>query len=852
MPFANLYWSADYYLGIKSLTLQLQQSLRQLHELRDFVARYTTHVRSNSIAMERFADTIGTIGTPYNTPTGSAGTRKVSGRVFSGNRAVLRSFSESIPEGKREHDQIQKGHQQSKSQAEHKESKQASYDLASSCPSPVTLATATETYKVDLLSESRCLSTLAAALDRQVLEEINNFVRLYEPVVRAAIETFERLYDEQAQLSIEVEKLKIDYNDARRRLELGKEAPKPPKKDLQDSSDDDEETESTSSPSLIVDGKYLGKLSEQKLASLLKEMIETVPSLKRKFPLPGQSNTVISSELICSWITKKRPCALNPTMRELEHFGQELLDSKLLVGTFLGPKKFRSVGMWFEWSDLARFVAGDGPSKQATAVESKRWLETTQRFNSLVVNMSSMLGGNVDQVEAQLEERYDNAYLQLQKTRHALIEEISSKTLTLERFEKLRIELTYQSLTRMLEVVYNSSLTSSKRLHEFATHFITSINQPQNYQADFDQLELNNGTGIFFPTSFAGLDPHKTTYNYFQNVKHQFNLYKDIPLQAPVPKGDLLSFASLPHFLYRTTTIIEEKDDGNAKDAWKAPLDHSSYWQLKEKMISLIGQYDNPENILDVNASDRSIMEPLLLVLELSPLDKVVNFLKNWLLEIGDSVIPFMVYDGLISRGNQDRDEIVKLLLTIPRSNLSSLIHILEHVSCVFGLNLIPSYGISDNVERDLIGEDNQDDINEVASSLTDMSAIGAVPFLHVLLRPSLSKVSTGFKPPLDVYGKLLANLLTIDLRMKLFESLVENERNYQSKKENARLGLKKNRNLTPPREELKVPEIRSPNPLPADSFTLRPFRTGTTPIPSPVSSPGREIVVKKTRDNSA
>lgn len=852
MPFANLYWSADYRLGIKALTVQLQQSLRQLHELRDFAARYTTHIRSNSASQKRFADVIGAIGAPLKTPTGSVGSRSVSGRVFSGKRAPLGSFSAAnfILNSSQARESEDDTNAISKLGSDNKRtpSQQHSRTPSTHKSPPVTILSATETYKNDLLAESRCLDILAAALDRQVLEEINNFIRVYEPVVRAAIEVFEQLYDEQNQLSIQVEKLRIDYDEARRRSELGKEAPSA-NPVVQEASD--EETESNEllpSPPLITSGTYLSKLSPQKLSALVKDMIESIPSLKRSFPLPGHSNTVISSELLCSWLTKNRPCALNPTMRELEHFGQELVDAKLLVGTFLGARKFRSKGMWFEWSDLAHYVAGDLQPITAPSPDNKRWLDT-KRFNSLVVNMSTMLSGNSDQVESQVQQRYDETYIQLQRTRHALIEEFNHKAQTLERFEKLRIELIYQSLTRMLEAVYNSSVSTSKRLHELATTFMSSINKPQNYQAEFDLLESNNSTGIFFPSVVAGLDPHRTTYNYFQNIKHQFNLYKDIPLQIPV-EGDLLSFASLPLFLYRTTSMIEEKDDGTAKDLWHAPLDHHGYWQLKEKILSLISQYDKPDMTLDANASDRSVMEPILLVLELSPLASVVNFVKNWLMEISDSVIPFMVYDGLVSSYTHERNDTLRLLLTIPRSNLSSLVHLLEHICCVFGLSQIPNYSFSDTVDRNLVAPNDKDKIQQVSTTLNDMSAIGAVPFVHIIFRPSLSKASTGFKPPIDIYQRLLCDLLNVDLRVQLFESLVESEQKYRTKKENIRLGLKKNRNMTPPREELRVPELKSPHPVAADNFTLRPFRTGTTPIPSPVSSPGREIVVKKTRNN--
>lgn len=868
MPFANLYWSADYRLGIRALSIQLQQSLKQLHELRDFVARYVAHVETNSETQERFGDTIGAIGAPLKTPTGARGTRSVSGRIFSGS---LQQGVDKQPGPKRDRagSTITTTGSESKEATSTKQRTQNETNPSlepstSPCPSsrpfpvaptpqsqgPVTLAGATETFKKDLLSESRSLRTVAAALDRQVLEELNGFIRLYEPVVRSALESFETLYDEQSLLAILVEKLRLGYDEARRRRELDRDtAPQSASRQEplnQEESDEEEPEQKDVLPSLklVASGFYLSRLSEQRLSELMKELIETVPSLRRTFALPGHSTSIVSSELVSTWLTQHRPCGLNPTRREIEHFGQELIDSKLLVGTFLGTRKFRSEGMWFEWSDLARYVAGKKRAP-SPAPESKGWLDTTKRFNSLVVNVSSMLGGNVDVAETQLQQQYDQTYLQLQLARHRLVAEVSSKSQTLERFEKLRIELVFQTLTKMLEVLYNTSLASSKRLHELASNFITNINKAPNFQAEFELLEAGNSTGVFFPSVALVPDPHRTNYNNFQNIKHQFNLYKDIPLQVSVPPSELVSMASLPLFLSRTTSIIEEKNEPEIKDLWCAPLDHHSYWQLKEKVLSVISQYDNPDITVDIAASDRSVMEPILLVLELSLGAQVVNFLKNWLMEIGDSVIPFMVYDALLAGYTHDHHDTLRLLLTIPRSNLSSLVHLLEHICCVFGLNLIPNYGISDQVEREFVGEDDAGDIERASARLNDMSAIGSVPFLHTILRPSLAKASTGFKPPLELYRRLTGDLLGVNLRVQLFEGLVQSEKKYMAKKENERLGLKKTRNLTPPKEELKIPELKSPHPVAAD-FALRPFRTGTTPIPSPVSSPGREIHVKK------
>jgi len=142
------------------------------------------------------------------------------------------------------------------------------------------------------------------------------------------------------------------------------------------------------------------------------------------------------------------------------------------------------------------------------------------------------------------------------------------------------------------------------------------------------------------------------------------------------------------------------------------------------------------------------------------------------------------------------------------------------------------------------------------------MDAIGTVPFVHLILRPSVVKNATGFKPPTVEYDAILSDLANIDVRSNLKSSLIESETKFLEKQEqkSKNLGLAKKHALpaivtrttaekpdveitpdtprTPPRI-VSAPKAKSPNPnLGADNFELRPFRTGTTPRPSPSSSP--------------
>ena len=72
-------------------------------------------------------------------------------------------------------------------------------------------------------------------------------------------------------------------------------------------------------------------------------------------------------------------------------------------------------------------------------------------------------------------------------------------------------------------------------------------------------------TGIYFPSVITPDTNVRSTSigTNYQNLKYQFDLYKDIPLQLQnnfnSDNESLLSIASIPYILYQTIKIIEEK-----------------------------------------------------------------------------------------------------------------------------------------------------------------------------------------------------------------------------------------------------------------------------------------------------
>ena len=304
-----------------------------------------------------------------------------------------------------------------------------------------------------------------------------------------------------------------------------------------------------------------------------------------------------------------------------------------------------------------------------------------------------------------------------------------------------------------------------------------------------------------------------------------------------------------------------------------APIEYQSQWRIKQDIIQLVADYtpDLKNDISNKYLIEQEFCNQVLKHLKAQKTNDVIIFVKNWLLEISDSIIPFVIFDSLMNLYNQENvaaADLIKLLSTIPRSNLASLIYVIEYFGNLFALGSIPNYEISDELpEESLLESIEEASIVQVSNELNSMDTIGSIPIMHLILRPSTSKNSTGFKPPLDKYKRIMVDILKLDVRTELLKHLIEHEINYKSKKEAEKLQVKKipvpvpvpvpvsesESPQTPPQAKVdsidrSTPAIVHPQPTQPNKqkrpesaeFTLRPFRTRPTPVPSPQSSPKR------------
>ncbi|KAK6460810.1 hypothetical protein DFJ63DRAFT_290149 [Scheffersomyces coipomensis] len=868
--FANIYWSPDIISGINSLGNQSRESIHQLHDLRKLVFSYINYFYANSEHLYK-------LGIDLNSTENSFVSRDDA------KKQVNRKASSSI-----------------RSPTESANDKHEEQDI--------TVEYAYKTYINDLMTESTLLTNQASVIEREVMENINSFIKYHESNVRMSISDLKRLYEDYTNTYHKVLKLKNSYEEFIRSKELEHESIVEKTANISISSDSEANESSASiiqetvvpSPTsdfifpIHIGSKEINEIEE--LRTLLTEMHSTVPTIKRKIAIPGSKNDIFSSDSLTDYIRKKNILGKVPTRSSIEKFGQSLLDQKFVIGSgFWGSKTFKSEGIWLEWSPLTEYIISYDSNEETTTTlaasesrTSKSAIEesSTAFMNNMVSNTSKLFktvkstmkrGEQYESLE-EIEELYESAYLELQALKFNLDKEILAKSQALETFEKLRIDLVYSSLTKLSTIIYNFSLSSTTRLHGFAVNFTENINQKENPPKDLDNLINKFSSGIFYASNLVPESLQKSSSSVlqpnsnFQSIKLKFNLYIDIPLQVLLyqsadndDSSSLLSMRSIPLFLHDLIKLIESKDDKvTLQAAWSKPLNHQEYWSIKENAIKFINQYSDKWDGKVTKESDihASLIHDLIESLQGISVDHLVNFAKLWLLEVSDSIIPCSVYDSLCglyksSSTDKRKDELVKVLGFLSRSNLASLILLLEHIVTAFDLASIPNYELSDNFES-LESNDDLKTVDSVSSLLNSMDEIGSIPFVHLILRPSPSKSAGGVKPDMSIYGSILRDLLVLDTRGKLFETLVDKEKVYNQKRQ-AELAqpIPKIEILAPaitetPSTPVKVQRLSngnmvplSPIPLKAELFSPRPFRTGNTPNPSPRGSP-----IHKKRDS--
>lgn len=854
--FANNFWSPDYASGIERLARQLRLSLGQLHELRQYVVNQVKIYHSHGDALDDLALKSYAIDSAFRQSRGQrqvSGLRKVSGRNI---------YEE---ETEPDMDQVFKQFTQNSGK------------------------------ELTLHRET------AANIEIKVVEPLTEFLKGYEPRVSSIVSLLLDLVTEYGNLYKDIELAKTEYNSMSRMGEFQKiNEPSLGSEDNVDTatvapvvlaSEESLEPQVSSHkdinsildsyglvmPLLLVGGVRFEESAD--FVDFLNTLVSSVPTIKRKISLPGYSDDIFSSEDFSESIQKCRIRGFLPVRANVERLGQRLLDMKLITGTGFFAKRFKSEGMWFEWSNITRdilsmdessFVSKEDDSFQPTKARldeafNSMAASTTKKLNGVLKSVTSSLNKSkyTDKSLRDAETAYNEAYDALQLQKHMLECLILTSSSQLEEFEKLKIDTIFKSLRDLQDIILAHTKSLSLLVESFSEQE-SSFFAPSLMQHEYLKSLDNFSCGIYFPSlvspslATTGSSNIAALNTNFQNIKLNFNLYKDIPLQLKVSDVDShaeLLHQSVPLFLYRLVEFLNKSTYEELQKQWLSPINHKDAWLVKDGIISVAQEYsqDNLLKRADENTVDRTIVQGILKKVEHLELPRLISFLKQWLLEVNDSIIPSTVYDSLVKhyRAKGPSADIPKILGAIPRSNLSSLLYITDHIMSVFGLTMFTE------------SESYSEAVNEVASSLNLASTIAVVPFLHLIMRPSVLKNLTGLKPSLTVYNQVLCDLFDLEVRTKLNEQLISLEKQFAQKQEQKRKIFDKqitgararstsvnsetaisslDANLQTPNKKNVVLSLvlpKTPKSLgDSENFSLRPFRTGTTPRPTPSSSP--------------
>lgn len=929
MLFANSFWSADYVSGIERLSTQLRLSIAQLHELRTVVFSYMKCFHGSGEALSQ----LWASGYPHDS----------SYRVSRGKRSDRRDSRRSERMAHRR--VISRG-----SALAGSDGPQLPLPLESSGASQVLSYDVQDlTWDLDFVFR-RCVNDanlhlghfqrLASAIDESVLVPLTAFLKLHEPLVLSALRDLDSAYSSYCSAYTAVDALRLQYTTTSRLGDFP--ADRGTGSDLEGSAQD------TQTPSLgrrdlefplVVPG-VIEFETRADLAVFLQNIFLSVPITKRKISIPGYSNDIFSAEHLCDLFIRKRPKGFNPTRSNTEKLGQALLDWKLIVGTGFFAKKFILGNMWFQWSDLAVQLtlnsdsaladefrpvhkgaadtqtepkrASDAPIKYLDDTMSHLSLSTTKKLNGVLKTMRTFGKHQYSEQELlDLEQEYNESYNTFSSQKHLLETQIFTTALKMQRFERAKINLIYHSLATLQELLKTHFEKAAQTARDNFTQF-QNYNTPESHLAELEKTTAHFSLGIYFPSLLVpepSSSSRPVATSSIQNIKLNFNLFKDVALQLksdnPAPR-----LRSTPLFLFEAVNLLEKHPPKLIAQQWMEPINLEMYWESKNSIVSLIQSFElesavNVQNEAAVEA--RIIAECIQSLSRLEPL-RQVNFIKNWLLEISDSVIPSTVYDSLISvyklKNDTTMSDTTRILGTIPRGNLSSLVFLLEHISRIFEASNTETIGgaqelnsgdtalesrseESESKKKEAEPKNNGENsgtkepesvtglkdaggfpeplVQEIAFALNLMDAIGSIPFVHIIMRPSVVKHKSGFKPPIEEYNMLLSNLLQADCRQELLQALLANEEQYNQRQEQQRQALElQKRNLALQREQQtrerpesgtfphlaftpadgdeKAPESGARSSendgLKPDNFSLRPFRTGTTPRASPTTSP--------------
>jgi len=545
------------------------------------------------------------------------------------------------------------------------------------------------------------------------------------------------------------------------------------------------------------------------LKDFMAKMTREVPVKRRLISIPGINNEYFSSESFFKWVKSNREN--EDSRRKIEKFGQDMITLGLINNwNKLAPNKFASDEGYYEFTDLARYIAKFGeqkiPALEVTPSQESKVTQTPTRVvssgvfdglkNKFKSNDVETLKQNAEDAKKKYLDAVDKSYLEKEKLESV----IQSITRRAEVFETNRIKLIYGLTRQFNELVLQEQ---QKQLDAFQEVHDGFIYNEETLKYELMKKSVNNKAAWYWPKSeikFSNYGNSKTTASSEILGNDLLNQYRDISNEEPKTK-------TVPFFLRKLIENLNELEGLN--ESWSKEIDIVKANEIKRLILlstpEFEKQYDVNGTAVDINkfVTTKIIAD----IITKYSTDEVVSFFKLWLLELPDSIVPFTSFDQLKSCYEKDSEDEIKLkvLGSIPRQNLASLLLIFQHLSSK----------VSD-VEKLIKNE--------------------RVPLYHLFIRPS-PKISHASIDDVVNFKPFCYDMIKPEFQEELYKKLDELEQMHLEREKRAEDSLNRlkqaPRELSPPVST--IPKSTSNNALTVDG--LRPFKT-KSPLASPVTSP--------------
>lgn len=774
MRFENTFWTSDYISGIKALLDTLEKSRRDGLDSLQYFKSYVDLLEIESTKLKELSIKSGKL---LGSREKEIASPKILGE-FEQNHTSLGSLTRLK--------RVQSEHTNTISEGKSSLALKIQSDLI------IRLQDFLDDFQ-DFISDS----------DKSLTNQYNAYIKATQQAIAA-----EKSYINKTR-ELEDVGLKESQNNL---IEPSKEKSEAPIQKTVEQVEDDQEDEIFKFPMRV--GTTIFKTIEE-LNEFMVSMTDEIPIKRRMIPIPGINNEYWSSESFFKWVRSNKEN--EDSRRKIEQFGQDLITLGLISNwNKLAANKFISDDGYYEFTDLARYIVKFDGEKVPTleVTPSEETIEHSHPKNSVFDGLKNRFKQNLDietlrQNSAEAKEKYlesvDKSYLE----KGILETSIISVCRRAEVYETNHTKLVYFLTKCFNELVLDEHQKQLDIIQDIADDYIYN---DDTLAYELLKKSINNKTGWFWPKSdvkFSNYGNSKSTANLELFGNDLLNQYRDLST------GDLKT-KSVPFFLKKIILYLDELE--GVDEAWVKELDVLKASNIKRSILSSIPIYEkqySPDD-LDVDINYFVTSKVASEVISKSSADDVVSFLKLWLLELPDSLIPFTAYDQLRTcylENSGDDSMKVKILGSIPRQNLASLLYLMEHITSkvTSGEKLVK---------------------NE------------KVPLYHLLIRPS-PKLQHANTDDLIVFEPFCNDLLKKDFQTLLYGKLNELEQTHLEREKRAEESLQRlkqvPRELSPPRP---ISKSTSSNSLTVDG--LRPFKT-KSPLTSPVSSPK----VGRSRTNS-